>query len=188
MMWIVLASRSPRREMLLRGLGLVFDIMPSNIDESLADEKSPEKTVELLAKAKAEAIAPKAKPGSIVIGADTIVCIDGKALGKPKDLEEAKSMLRLLSDREHKVYTGVCVINNSTHESKSFSEATAVKFRALSGMDIGRYSKDALDYAGAYAIQEQPTLIEYVKGSFTNVIGLPTERLVPILREYGVGV
>jgi septum formation protein len=189
-MWIVLASASPRRKTLLSELGLTFDVIPSKVDESSVKVSSPEELVKILACLKARDVASGARKDSLVIGADTVVYLDGKVIGKPKDKDDARRTLKMLSGKEHHVYTGVCLINTAKGSESSFVVRTGLRFLMLSDNEIENYlsNENALTGAGSYLIQEQPTLAESITGSFTNVIGLPMERLVPLLKENGIAL
>jgi len=180
-MRIILASASPRRKKLLEDEGIEFEVMPSSADESLVNDNDPAKLVQRLAELKASGIAEKSDD-AIIIGADTVVFLDG-ILGKPKDMAHARQMLSMLSSREHSVFTGVCVINSRTKEKRTDYAETRVKFKHLAHDEIKRLAgPDSLGYAGAYAIQHQPFLIEKVTGSYTNVVGLPMEKLREMLK------
>jgi septum formation protein len=173
---IVLASASPRRAELLTSLGLCFEIVPSAAEE-LHDERLPlEELCIRNAELKARDVLSRV-PGALVIGADTLVALDGALFGKPRDLDQARMMLRRLSGRTHQVVTGVCLVENGRMDR--FADATEVTFRRLTSEDIDEYLKTVpvLDKAGAYGIQERgELLIESIRGSFTNVMGFPTER------------
>ncbi|MCX7824537.1 MAG: Maf family protein [Verrucomicrobiae bacterium] len=185
-MRIILASASPRREELLRSLGLDFDAVPS---EAVEHNDHPVSARELAlhnAQLKARDVAAR-HPDALVIGADTIVVLAGQVYGKPRDGHEARHMLRNLSGRSHCVITGVCLIRGN---ERNFVVETRVQFRELSEADIERYiaAVNTLDKAGAYAIQEGPPIVASIDGSYSNVVGLPLERLVAELREFGVFV
>lgn len=180
---IILASGSPRRKELLEALGLGFTVVAPGIDEDAVVGNSPADTARLLAEAKAEAIAPTATTaGEIVIAADTMVVVDDEVLGKPLDAEDAKRMLGLLSGRSHKVISGVSLRDTATGECFSDVEETEVEFRSLSREEIDSYvaSGDPLDKAGAYGIQSG-YLVKQVRGSLSNVAGLPMELLRDML-------
>lgn len=191
-MRIILASGSPRRRELLENLGLKFDIMVDNSDESIAAGEHPKDTVMRLALQKVQNIADKCEDTAIVIGADTVVSIDGKILGKPKNEEEAELMLKRLSGRKHTVYTGVAAVNSETGFKVSEFEATDVKFRELSGNEINSYVKsgEPMDKAGAYGIQNLGALfVEGIDGDYFNVVGLPICRLgIMLKRDFGVSI
>jgi len=183
-MRIILASASPRREELLRSLGLDFQVVPSEAVEHDEHPVSPRDLALHNAQLKARDVAAQ-HPDALVIGADTIVVLASQVYGKPRDVDEARHMLRNLSGRSHCVITGVCLIHGV---ERSFLVETWVQFRELSEADIERYvaAVNTLDKAGAYAVQEGPPIVATVEGSYSNVVGLPLERLVAELREFGV--
>lgn len=186
-MELVLASASPRREMLLRQIGLDFEIEPSGVEEPLPEGIPAEVLSERLAMEKAKLVASQRSSG-LVIGADTIVVLDGTVLGKPASVREAEDMLRQLSGREHQVITGVAVVDATTGRSRSDHVSTAVRFANLDDRTIARYvaSGEPVDKAGAYAIQGLGALlVESISGCYSNVVGLPLRRLVELLREFG---
>ncbi|MCW1883547.1 Maf family protein [Luteolibacter flavescens] len=180
---VILASASPRRRELLSAAGVSFEVVPSPAEE-IHDASIPldvlcEKNAEL----KALDIAAD-HPEAAVIGADTLVYIDGEPLGKPRDLEAARAMLRKLSGRAHTVCTGVCVVFPGGRVVR-FHELTAVRFRVLDEETITAYfgKTNPLDKAGAYGIQDSGEMIvEGIDGAFDNVMGLPVPRLVEVLR------
>jgi septum formation protein len=180
---LVLASSSPRRHELFVKLGYEFEIVTSPVQELDATSRgslwnAPTELATLNAQMKASAVS-SLRPESLVIGADTIVELNGNVFGKPKDLAEARQTLSLLSGRVHHVLTGIVIVIGGRVET-SFCECTSVKFKALSSQDIEAYlvQVHVLDKAGAYAAQEEGALIiESIQGSMNNVIGLPTERL-----------
>ncbi len=180
-MRIILASKSPRRRELLSQLYGNFEIIVKECDETLPDGTPTVKGVELLAVKKGEAVAAEC-PEAIVISSDTLVELGGVALGKPKDREDAYSMLRSLSAREHNVHTGVAV--HYMGKCKSGVATTAVKFRELTDSEIYEYidSGEPQDKAGAYGIQGGAgKFVEYISGDFDTVVGLSvklTERLI----------
>lgn len=185
-MQVILASGSPRRQELLKYAVKDFEIITADIDEVIPDGVAAEDAPEYLAVRKAQAVY-SAHPDSAVIGCDTVVIIDGKILGKPKDKDDAKEMLRMLSGKTHKVITGVCVFFNG--KSASFSEETSVDFYDLSEEDIAEYvgTGDPMDKAGAYGIQSEGcVLVKGIRGDFFNVVGLPTARLKRFLRQLGI--
>lgn len=181
---IVLASKSPRRRELLGRFIDDFEIIEDTSEEVMEDNAPPEETVKRLAEQKVCNVAKKASTDALVIGADTVVCIDGKILGKPLDEKEAFEMLNMLSGREHFVCTGFAVKDSN----KIFCdvEKTAVKFKTLTAEEIEKYiaSGEPLDKAGAYGIQEIGALfVEGVRGDYFNVVGLPLCRLGKVLKE-----
>ena len=200
---IVLASGSPRRKELLEQVGLEFEICPAKGEEIISKSIPHEVVVELSEhKAKEvaaavvaydEAHADITTPTDImVIGADTVVAFEDKILGKPKDEEDAKDMLRMLSDKTHSVYTGVTIVFISKEGKTgihSFYEKTDVSFYPLSDLEIQRYieSGDPLDKAGAYGIQgEFAKHIKGIQGEYNNVVGLPIARLYQELLRLGI--
>ena len=183
---IILASASPRRQMLLSGAGVPFEVCVSAAEESTCAVWSPQKSVRELAKRKATEVAAN-YPNAYVIGADTLVSCDGEVLGKPIDAADARAMLRRLSGRTHHVQTGVCVILPNGVKL-TFCEVSAVTFRTLTEAEICAYvaTKEPLDKAGAYAIQGKGRdLVEKFTGDYANIIGLPVDRLVMILQMVG---
>ena len=184
-MKITLASASPRRRELLSSLGFELDIIPSSAEEELLSDLSPEETVRRIALSKARDVAKSADVFPVV-AADTLVYLDGMPLGKPKDAEDAKRMLRALSGRSHHVSSGIAVISKT--QELSDSETTEVFFRELSGREIDWYVKtgEPMDKAGAYGIQGLGSIfIERIDGDCFNVMGLPLCRLCLMLRELG---
>ena len=185
---IILASNSPRRKELLSQIGLVFDLAPADVDESVLPGEAPEPYAVRLALAKAGAAAERAGEG-IVIAADTIVTVGGAILGKPADNADASRMLQALSGREHQVVTALAVMDASTQRSIVRTSVTKVWFRELSEREIAAYvaTGEPLDKAGAYGIQERGALlVERIEGCYSNVVGLPLSLLGGMLREFGV--
>ncbi|HXB58431.1 MAG TPA: Maf family protein [Candidatus Acidoferrales bacterium] len=175
----ILASASPRRAGLVRQLKLDFEIVPSDAKEVFDDNLSPLELCQLNAHRKARAVAKK-HPDALVMGADTLVFLDHKIFGKPADAAEAKKMLLQLQGRTHQVVTGVSLIHLRTHQEKIFGVSTDVLFRSLTPEQIDDYLAkiNPLDKAGAYAIQENGEMIvSEISGSFSNVVGLPVERV-----------
>ncbi|MGV8081837.1 MAG: Maf family protein [Syntrophales bacterium] len=184
---LILASASPRRIELLERVGLAFQVLPSGIEEEDRPEESPEEHVLRLSAAKAETLARK-NPDAWVLGADTIVVIDGDILGKPADREEAKAMLRKLSGREHTVYTGFSVLSGGGRLTVARSVSSTVLFKSLSEEEMNWYvrSDEPYDKAGGYAVQGMGAFfIQEIRGSYTNVMGLPLCEVIEILREAG---
>ncbi len=181
---VVLASSSPRRRQLLELLGLHPEVVPSDIDETWRNGEAPAAHAERLAREKA---ALRSRDGAVVIGADTIVVIDGAILGKPADAAEARTMLRRLSAREHEVFTAVAV----SHGGRMASGAarTLVRFRALDDATIAEYvaTGEPMDKAGAYGIQGYgAVLVERIEGDYFTVMGLGLGLLVDLLAEVGL--
>jgi septum formation protein len=176
---LVLASASPRRRELLRLAGIPCTVRPGDVDESPLAGESPGDHVRRLAEAKARAVR---RPGETVLGADTVVVIDGLILGKPRDAADASRMLRLLSGRAHDVITGVCLLRDET--CQNLSETTKVRFSKLTGSEIDLYvaAGEPLDKAGAYGIQGAASkFIERIEGCYFNVVGLPMSRVYKVL-------
>ena len=185
---LILASGSPRRRELLGHLGLPFQVAVSDIAEDLAPDLSPEAQAIALAAQKARVVASGIETG-IVLGADTIVELDGKLLGKPEDDAHAVAMLRLLSGRDHSVVTGIAVVNAATGSLRSSAVSSVVRFRSLSSDEIAAYvaTGEPRDKAGAYGIQGLGAdLVRGLEGCFTNVIGLPLCATASLLSEAGV--
>jgi len=184
-MSLILASNSPRRRELLARLTADFSVVPSHVEER-GRGAPPERVVEV-ARAKARAVG-KTERG-VIIGADTIVVIDGDILGKPKTRDDAEVMLRRLSERTHSVLTGLCVRNTEADAERTHCEETEVTFRPLDAEEIEAYldTDEYRDKAGAYAIQGAAAkFIAGIDGDYTNVMGLPLCRLTLLLREVGV--
>lgn len=172
-MRLVLASASPRRAHLLAEAGYAFDVAPANVDERRLDGENPEAYVRRLAGAKARVVAPR-YPGRVVVGADTVVLIDGLVLGKPADAEDAAGMLGRLAGRRHTVLTGVSLVRDD--RSVDAVERTDVTFTTLDAVRIRWYVEtgEPDDKAGAYAAQGIGSrFVERIEGSYTNVVGLP---------------
>ncbi|MBR7073108.1 MAG: septum formation protein Maf [Eubacterium sp.] len=176
---LVLASKSPRRQELLKYITEDFTVKTAEVDETLSDGISPEDAVLYLSKIKA---APFENEEDTVIGADTVVALNGRILGKPADKADAAAMLRFLSGKTHSVFTGVTVIKNHTYHS--FAVETKVTFFELSDKEIERYvdTLEPLDKAGAYGIQGYGSLlVEKIDGDYFNVVGLPVSKLNRLL-------
>ena len=180
-MRLILASSSPRRRELLAQLIPCFDVEPSRFEESSAGLCASRAALANAA-GKTREVASRF-PGCAVLGADTVVSLDGAILGKPRDGEEASSMLHRLSGREHEVYTGLCLIADGREQTDVV--CTRVRFAALTEELIARYVASGLpmDKAGAYGIQDGYPLVGRYEGSYSNVVGLPVERLRDMLRE-----
>jgi septum formation protein len=175
----ILASASPRRAELLRQLKLEFEVVPSDAKEVYDENLSPLELCQLNAHLKARTVAKK-HPDMLVVGADTLVFLDRQIFGKPRDRAEAKKMLMQLQGRTHQVVTGVSLIQLRTHRERIFAVSTDVLFRPLTPEQVDEYlSKiNPLDKAGAYAIQENGEMVvSEISGSFSNVVGLPLERV-----------
>jgi septum formation protein len=176
---LILASASPRRSELLQHLGLPFQVVLGAVPEVQPEHLTPHETGQINAYRKARVVAKKF-PDAVVLGADTLVCLGTRLFGKPVDRADAQRMLEALQGHEHEVITGVCLLHLRLHRQKTFAVSTRVTLRQLPAADIQNYlgKIDPLDKAGAYAIQEHGDMIvEHVAGSFSNVVGLPVERL-----------
>jgi septum formation protein len=176
---LILASASPRRAELLRQLSLDFKVVPGDVPEIHPDQLTAGEASQINAYRNARCVAKKF-PDALVLGADTLVYLNTALFGKPATLEEAYQMLEHLQGRTHQVVTGICLLHLRQHRQTVFAESTAVTFHPLDDVKIRRYLNrvNPLDKAGAYAIQEEGDLIvEKIVGSFTNVVGLPLERL-----------
>jgi septum formation protein len=183
---VILASASPRRRELLNLVGIPHEVRPANIDETIRPRETPRRHAERLAREKASAVATR-DPSLITIGADTIVVINRKVLGKPASIDQAAAMLRQLSGREHKVVTAVAVSRGK--KLRSAVEEVRVKFRSLRADEIDAYiaTGEPMDKAGAYGIQGYgATIVECVDGDYFSVMGLSLVRLVGLLRDVGV--
>jgi septum formation protein len=192
---IVLASASPRRQEILRNAGIPFTVQVADIDETPLKDELPRDCAERLAREKALTVW-RMQPRDMVLGADTIVVVDGAILGKPVDGDDAARMLRLLSGRVHQVITGVCVVGgrgdsqltSSEPETRTASETTSVTMNELSDAEIREYvaTGEPMDKAGAYAIQGMASRwIPRIEGDYSNVVGLPMALVYRMLRERG---
>jgi len=182
---IVLASQSPRRRELMARITTDFEVKVSEVDEILPEGTAPEDTAAYLAELKASAVAAECHDKT-VIGADTVVILDGEVLGKPHDPADAERMLRALSGKTHTVITGCCIISHG--QRSTFSEETKVVFYPLSDKDIAEYiaTGEPFDKAGAYGIQGYGSLlVRGIEGDFFNVVGFPVGRLNIELKRMG---
>lgn len=182
---VVLASASPRRLALLSEVADDITVLPSDVDESRVTASSPRALVRELSRLKALSVAERLNGGDVVIGADTVVYLN-KLYGKPRDRADAIRMLSELNGKEHYVFTGVTVVADGG--VRTFSVRSAVRFRSLAKEEIERYVDECRPYdkAGAYAVQEGVVVGSY-KGSLSNIIGLPMEKLVKVLKEVQSG-
>lgn len=177
---VILASNSPRRKELLAGLGVDYEVRTlPDVDESYPETLQGADIPLYIAKEKADAYVAMMQPGELMITADTIVWLDGKVLGKPRDREDALQMLRTMSGRTHEVFTGVCI--TTTDWQRSFTAQTEVRFATLSEEEIAYYVDNfqPMDKAGAYGVQEWIGFIgvENISGSYYNIMGLPVQKL-----------
>jgi len=185
-MKIILATKSERRKELFKKIIKKFDVIESNFEETSIKEKEPVKYAILCASEKAKKVGEK-NPDSIVIGADTIVCLNGEIIGKPKTYEEGKEILKKLSGTRHEVITGIAIYKKDEEKLMTDYEISYVKFKELSEEDIEEYLKtgDFLDKAGAYGIQNiGDKFVEEIEGDFDNVVGLPVEKLKNLLNKF----
>jgi septum formation protein len=187
-MRLVLASGSLRRADLLRAAGIPFEVFPVDIDEQFRSDETPEHAVARLAQAKA-AVAAASHPDAVVLGADTTVVVDGEALAKPADADDAARMLRLLSGRTHEVLTGVCV----RHQGRRLVRVapTRVRMAQLGESEIAWYvaTGEPFDKAGGYAVQGLAArFVEGIDGSYSNVVGLPISSVYEMLKELGCDI
>ncbi len=183
-MKIILASNSPRRQEILKEANINYEVIPSNVEEIFNHNISVEEAVMDLANQKATDVYNKTKRDALIIGADTIVVINGEVLGKPKDYEDAKRMLNLLQNNSHQVLTGVSLIKGNN--TLNFYEKTNVYFKPMSNEDIERYieEENVYDKAGSYAIQgDAMKYIDHIEGDYYNVIGLPIKRLLSEIKK-----
>lgn len=185
---IILASASPRRKKLLEQINLKFKTVSVDLDERQLPNEKPLRMVKRLAEEKLQLALQKIQHG-IIITADTIVVLDGKIIGKPKDEIDAVKILKKLSGRKHTVYTGFAVFNTSTNKKIISYEKTFVQFRKLTNEEISLYvgSGSPMDKAGAYGIQDDfgAVFIQAINGCYYNVVGLPLSRVYHALNEVG---
>lgn len=183
---IILASASPRRKEILENTNTKFEIIKSEIDEVILDNELPSQVVMRLAFEKSIDIALK-HPDSLVIGADTVVVLNNKILGKPKDSSDAFNMIKQLSGKTHQVITGISLINLNANQKIIDYVVSNVKFKNLSEEDIKDYiqTNESLDKAGAYGIQGfGAMLVEEIQGDYFNIVGLPISRLSDLLKKH----
>ena len=188
MLPLILASHSPRRRALLANAGLEFEVVASAAGESESPALSIRELTTLNATRKARAVS-YARADAVVLAADTLVAIDGEVIGKPVDLDDAVGILRRLSGREHQVCSGVCICAAGRGLTNSFFVISHVQFRKLSDAQIRAYLAkiEPLDKAGAYAAQGHGSeIINRIRGSYTNVVGLPIEETLARLRAFGI--
>ena len=182
---LILASQSPRRKILLKQIGMKVRVIPSHVAEILSSNQTPGDNAKRIALEKAAEVAARLQTG-IVIGADTIVVIDHHVLGKPKSKDDAKRMLKLLSGREHSVFTGFALIDVESKKHITGVEETKVRFRRLDTREISAYvdSGSPMDKAGSYGIQDDfgAVFVERVNGCFYNVVGFPLARFYSTLK------
>ena len=185
---LILASASPRRIEMLRNVRIDFNIVPSEVEESSVNARNPHEYVKECARLKAFDVAEK-YPDSWVLGADTIVVIDSEILGKPVDENHAVEMLRKLSGKRHRVVSAFCIVRGDSGKNVVESVETELLFKHLSDYEIRGYvaTGEPMDKAGAYGIQGIGSfLVKEIKGSYTNVVGLPLAEVIDALTELGV--
>ncbi len=182
---IILVSASPRRKQILRDAGFRFEVVSTAVDESFDPDIPPENVPEILARRKVEAFG-KAEPREIIIGADTVVIVNGQIFNKPENRREAEDMLSRLSNNTHRVVTGVCI--HTARGQVTFSDTTLVHFKALSEEEIGYYIDhfSPFDKAGSYGVQDFIGMvgIDRLEGSFYTVMGLPVHQVYEHLKPY----
>ena len=186
---LILASKSPRRQALLRQLGLSFTVMTEDVDESMDPALVPEDEVARVSLRKAEAVLPLLPPEAVVVCADTVVVLEQQIMGKPRDAAQAFAMLHALSGRTHRVLTGLTVATAARRRTETVR--TDVTFRPLSDCELHAYiaTGEPMDKAGAYGIQGlAAAFVERLDGDYFNVMGLPLCRLTGLLREFGISV
>jgi len=183
---LVLASASPRRRTLLESLGVEFVQRPAAVDETPWTGETPKRYVERLAADKARA---EARPGEVVLAADTTVVLEGRLLGKPADAPEARAMLSSLAGRWHEVFSGVALFDPERGELAQGVERSRVRIAPLTGAEIDWYvaTGEPFDKAGGYAIQGRGALlVETIEGNYTNVVGLPMPTVYRLFRALGL--
>ena len=185
---ILLASTSPRRQELLKLLGIRFQIVPPTCQETFSPNFPPTEQPRKLARDKAQSVANQHSQ-DLVIGSDTVVEIDGRLLGKPEDLQEAKRMLGILRGQSHQVHTGVAIIQQSNNVVIDLVETATVWFKAFDEQTFQSYlgTEESMGKAGAYSIQGAGgRLIEKIEGDYPTIVGLPLWRTAKILEQHGV--
>ena len=188
MVRIILASNSPRRKQILTDLGLNFEVIPSNYEEKRDTDTFSYEIIEDLATQKALDVVHRVGKNEIVLGADTIVVLDNKILGKPKDKNAAFDMLKSLSGRTHSVVTSLCGINTQTNRAALISTTSYVRFKELTDELIHYYidTFNPLDKAGSYGIQElPPNFLDKYEGSFENIVGLDPDAVKTVIQQLG---
>jgi septum formation protein len=186
-MRLILASASPRRQQLLRNAGFDFEVRPSNLAEVIQRGEQPEEFARRVAREKALHVAASSPGGSLVLGADTVVAINGDALGKPSGPYDATRMLRILSGRTHQVHTGICLVQAPGDVAALTHETTFVTFREIDEEEIRDYvaSGEPFDKAGAYAIQGLASkFVTRISGCYFNVVGLPVPLVYDALKPF----
>lgn len=188
---IILASNSPRRKQIMSALGIDFEVIPSNYDEKLETDTFTYDLIEDLATQKCLDVVRRVDKNKIVIGADTVVVLHNKILGKPHSKEEAFKMLQELSGQTHSVVTSICGINTKTNRAALLSTTSYVRFQKLSDEQINYYidTFNPLDKAGSYGIQELPQgFLDKYEGSFENIVGLSPEAVTAVLEQLSANI
>lgn len=188
---IILASNSPRRKQIMSALGIDFEVIPSNYDEKLETDTFTYDLIEDLATQKCLDVVRRVNKNKIVIGADTVVVLHNKILGKPHSKEEAFKMLQELSGQTHSVVTSICGINTKTNRAALLSTTSYVRFQKLSDEQINYYidTFNPLDKAGSYGIQELPQgFLDKYEGSFENIVGLSPEAVTAVLEQLSANI
>jgi len=181
---IILASTSPRRQKLLKEMGINFEIIPPEYDEKIEDKHFSDEIIKNIAINKAKSVLPKIKEPSLVIGSDTVVIINGIITGKPKDEQDGFNILKALSGIKHFVVTSIAIIDSETGKIVCENTKSEIEFNPLSDEDINNYIKNykPFDKAGAYGIQELPgNFVKEITGDFDNIVGFPTKTLKKML-------
>jgi septum formation protein len=187
---IILASASPRRKALMDLIGLEFTVDTGSYEETMDIDLPPSKLAKFLSLKKAEAVTSRHR-NAVIVAADTFIVFHGELMGKPRDAEEARKMLRKLSGKTHSVITGYTIIDTEHKRELSRAVETKVTFRRITGKEIDAYvrSKEPLDKAGAYAIQGLGAVfVRRIEGDYFNVIGLPLNSLVESLKGFGISI
>lgn len=189
---IILASASPRRKEILKSLNLQFEIIPPEIEENIDEKTFSNKLIEELALEKVLDVRKKVKYPAVIIGSDTVVVIDNKILGKPKNTEDAFRMLKLLSGKTHRVISAIALIDTENNKTLTDSVTSEVTFKKLSNSEINNYiaAGESMDKAGAYAIQGglANIFIKSICGCYTNVVGISAYKLAEMLKEFGINL
>ena len=188
---IILASQSPRRRELLSKIGLKFEILPADIDESLKEEEFSNELIENIALEKVLEVKKNITYPAIIIGSDTVVVIDDKVLGKPENEQDAFNMLKLLSGKTHQVISAIAVVDSETEKALIDHVVSDVAFREISDSEIKNYIKtgEPMDKAGAYAIQGYASIfVRSICGCYNNIVGISTFKLAEMLKEFDIKI
>lgn len=188
---IILASASPRRQELLSILNIKFEVIPAQIEEDIKNKPFTNNLIENLAIEKAKDVQKRVSSPSIIIAADTVVVIGDEILGKPKDDNDAKRMLNLLSDSTHQVVSAIAVIDTESNKILADSVNSEVTFKKLSNIEIEKYinTREPMDKAGAYAIQGLGSVfVESISGCYFNIVGISIFKLAQMLQQFGINV